>query len=567
MTDLPVAPNDEEAITILVVDDQPENLLALEAVLEPLGHRILTAKSGRDALRLLLNHEVSVILLDVVMPVMDGFELAAAIKARPRARDIPMLFLTAQSTEPDQAQLGFSSGAVDFVTKPVEGWLLRAKVTVFVELHRKNLLLVRQSELLAQRLDRQELLEAEQLRTLADASLAINSTLALDAALQLVTDRARVLLRARHAETTMYPTDAAEHAFVATSHAEKYEAWHHESRPVDLTLMHSNVLAKGSAVRRSRHELTADPNTRRLGEVAPGHPLLEGWLAVPLRGRSGTSIGLIVVADKEDGELTANDESILTQLAQFAAIAIENAARFEQEHVIAEILQRAMLPDLLPDAPGLALAARYQPSNVGGEVGGDWYDVIALDDGRVGLVVGDIAGRGTRAAATMGQLRIGLRAYAMTLASPGAVLAALDRLFQGLPDASIATVIYLVLDPTTGEAVVSSAGHPPPVIAVPGCYPVLAEMAVGPPLGVQDDPCFPERQLRIEFGADLVFYTDGLVEDRRIAIDVGLNQLCDALASAPDDLEGRCDHVLELASAPDRHDDIALLIARLLPNA
>jgi signal transduction histidine kinase len=136
---------------LLLVDDRPENLLALEAVLEPLGHRLVRAGSGEEALRHLLTDDVAVIVLDVQMPGLDGFETAAAIKGRERTRDIPIIFLTALSREPEHRLLGYATGAVDYIFKPVDPDLLRAKVAVFVELHLGARRLKEQGELLAWR--------------------------------------------------------------------------------------------------------------------------------------------------------------------------------------------------------------------------------------------------------------------------------------------------------------------------------------------------------------------------------------------------------------------------------
>ena len=145
----------ESKANILLVDDRPENLLALEGVLEPLGHNLVRAMSGEEALKRLLTDEFAVILLDVQMPGLDGFDTAEHIKAREKTRDIPIIFITAINREPDHAIRGYSSGAVDYVAKPFEPWLLQAKVKVFLELHEKNEILKRQSELLSLRLEEQ----------------------------------------------------------------------------------------------------------------------------------------------------------------------------------------------------------------------------------------------------------------------------------------------------------------------------------------------------------------------------------------------------------------------------
>jgi CheY-like chemotaxis protein len=151
MNNAPYADDRREPARILLVDDRPDNLLALEAILGSLGQTLVRAASGEEALKALLADDYAVILLDVQMPGMDGFETAAHIKRRERTRDIPIIFLTAINREPQHAFRGYSTGAVDYLAKPFDPWVLRAKVAVFVDLHRKNRQLRRQAELLAER--------------------------------------------------------------------------------------------------------------------------------------------------------------------------------------------------------------------------------------------------------------------------------------------------------------------------------------------------------------------------------------------------------------------------------
>jgi CheY-like chemotaxis protein len=150
-TSPPYADDRREPARILLVDDRPDNLLALEAILGSLGQTLVRASSGEEALKALLADDYAVILLDVQMPGMDGFETAAHIKRRERTRDIPIIFLTAINREPQHAFRGYSTGAVDYLAKPFDPWVLRAKVSVLVDLHRKNRQLRRQAELLAER--------------------------------------------------------------------------------------------------------------------------------------------------------------------------------------------------------------------------------------------------------------------------------------------------------------------------------------------------------------------------------------------------------------------------------
>ena len=160
---------DGDVAKILLVDDRPENLLALEAILSGLGHELVTAQSGEEALKRLLTEDVAVILLDVQMPGMDGFETASHIKQRERTRDIPILFLTAIDGAAHQAFRGYAAGAVDYLAKPFDPWVLRAKVAVFVELHERRRELENQTDRLREEAN---LLRSGRLQELSEATLA-----------------------------------------------------------------------------------------------------------------------------------------------------------------------------------------------------------------------------------------------------------------------------------------------------------------------------------------------------------------------------------------------------------
>jgi len=141
-----------EKAKILLVDDRAENIVALEAILGSLGQTLVQARSGDAALKALLSDEFAVILLDVLMPGMDGFETAAHIKRRPKTRDVPIIFLTARNAEPDYAFRSYTAGAVDYIAKPFDPWVLRAKVSVFVDLYTKNRQLRDQATMLREQL-------------------------------------------------------------------------------------------------------------------------------------------------------------------------------------------------------------------------------------------------------------------------------------------------------------------------------------------------------------------------------------------------------------------------------
>src|SRR3954452_23397522 len=181
-------------VNILIVDDKPDKILALEAVLEDLRQNIVRAYSGREALRCLLNDEFAVILLDVNMPGMDGFETAAMIRQRKSTENTPIIFVTAFGDETHSIR-GYSLGAVDFIQTPVVPEVLKTKVSVFVDLYKKTEQVVRQAEWLRQR--------ATQLHKLTAASLAINSALSMEQMLQVVTDTARDVIGAHRAVSTV----------------------------------------------------------------------------------------------------------------------------------------------------------------------------------------------------------------------------------------------------------------------------------------------------------------------------------------------------------------------------
>lgn len=564
MTD---TPSENVASAILLVDDRAENLVALEAVLEPLGHTLLRAGSGEEALKQLLVHEVALILLDVQMPGMDGFETAARIKERERTAEIPIIFLTAYSTETAHAMQAFSSGAVDYVTKPFDAGLLRARVEVFVELHEKTRQLRRHGELLTVRLDQRFETEARNLRKLADAAVVINSTHSLSEILGVITDSAREVIGAHAAETVITAARDAGAAEYSRSVSAKYEARAADDRPDELSGLYRVVWERNQPVRMTQNEIAAAFTSLGVLGVHPGHPMLEGWLAAPLTGRTGRTLGLIQVADKIEGDFTEGDEVVLVQLAQLAAVAIENAERYEHEHRIAETLQRSLLPDALPEVPGLLLDPAYRPGSVGTQVGGDWYDVFVLGDGCVALAVGDVAGRGTRAAALMGQLRTAMRAYAVHGLAPTDLMASLDRLLQGVSPSSMATAVYVVLDLETRVLEAVSAGHLPILLAAPSAPPRYLDLDPNVPLGVLAAPSYQSTKVDVEPGSLLVVFTDGLVESARLALQDGLDRLAGVVASLVGDgragVEGLSSRIIDAMVPNPGHDDIALLSARL----
>jgi PAS domain S-box-containing protein len=261
---------------------------------------------------------------------------------------------------------------------------------------------------------------------------------------------------------------------------------------------------------------------------------------------------------------TETDVSVVEELGRRLAVGLANTDTFAREHAIAETLQRSLLPDALPLIAGLDLAARYLPATEGAAVGGDWYDAFLLPDGRIGLVIGDVAGHNIASASTMGQIRSLLRAYAVDGPDPGRALqrtnAAVARL---LPDA-LASVLYAVLDPATGDLAYANAGHPPPIITTNAGQAEYLDDTDGVMLGACTAASFTTGHGRLPPGASLLCYTDGLIEVRRRDIREGLTALAETLQrSRPDSAEQTCAIVEGALVSTTRQDDICLLTARL----
>jgi serine phosphatase RsbU (regulator of sigma subunit)/anti-sigma regulatory factor (Ser/Thr protein kinase) len=295
---------------------------------------------------------------------------------------------------------------------------------------------------------------------------------------------------------------------------------------------------------------------------------LDSLLVVPLIGPDGL-IGLFYLGAGRARRFGTGDLDLLALAAERVAIAIEHAQRFADGHELVEVLQRSLLPERLPAHPRLELAARYRPSGLAAQVGGDWYDALVLDEERIGVMIGDIVGHGVRAATIMAELRSALRAFAIEGHPPGEALRLLDQVVHAtLGPGMVATVLFLILDPGAGTITLASAGHPPPAIVGADGRVRFLDSKPAPPLGVDDRAAAIERVHPLVTGDTLLLYTDGLVERRHESIDVGIQRLRDALRDAPDDVEELCDHVLErtLGDQPSR-DDVAVLTVRLLEES
>lgn len=260
--------------------------------------------------------------------------------------------------------------------------------------------------------------------------------------------------------------------------------------------------------------------------------------------------------------VTGDDDAFLGALAGQCAIALERARLYERERATAVALQQSLLPDRLPEVAGVELAASFRAGSPEADVGGDWYDVFTLPDGRVVLVVGDVMGKGVEAAAGMGRLRSALRALAHANPLPEAVLQGLDRVFTATEGADqIATLVYLLVNPVARRAAVGGAGHLPLVLRRAGQKPQLVDAGSGStPLGWPEPRV--QRTLELGPGDVLLGLTDGLVERRGFDLDEGLSRVLAALGDEADTLTALVERVctLTMGHAAGRDDATVLAV-------
>ncbi|MFE6937729.1 SpoIIE family protein phosphatase [Streptomyces chartreusis] len=512
---------------LLVVDDNADMRAYLTQLLQP-DYDVLPAADGRAALEMALAEPVELVLSDVMMPRMDGFELVRALRADPRTSRLPIVLLTARAGEEESVQ-GRQAGADDYLAKPFSARQLLARVRTGLELSqlRERALTETRDQLAV-------------LASLADAGLRLSATLDPD---QILRTAGEILLPDFADQISIHLTDAR------TTPAQSPPAYI-EGTP---------LLAR---------EALATAATRAINGTAPTasgpHSAPASVLALRLHAHDRT-LGALVLVRQADYD--AVEHKYLENLAHRLALAYDNATRYHNERRLALTLQRALLPHSLPHVPGVRLATHYGASNRGAEVGGDWYDVLALPDGGVGFAIGDVMGHDVDAAIVMGQLRSALHSLAMEGAGPAEVLARLDAYLQSIATERFATCLYAVYDPHRHRLRYAASGHLPPLlIATDVSY---LELPPALPLGLGSTPV--DHEVAFPPGTSLLLYTDGLVENRALSLDgclAALRQICATLpAAARTDPQQITERALELLNTPDRvDDDTALLAATAEPT-
>jgi PAS domain S-box-containing protein len=291
-------------------------------------------------------------------------------------------------------------------------------------------------------------------------------------------------------------------------------------------------------------------------------------IAVPLVARRRMLGAMALVMAGEDRSFTSEDVELARDLSRRAALVMDNVRLYQQEHTVAETLQRSLLPDL-PVIPGITAAAHYLSASSAADVGGDFYDLLHLPDGSVGIAIGDVVGHDVAAAAAMGHLRGLLRACAWDAedTDPGEILGRVDRLVQGLHVAPMATMVYgRVERPVAGggswRLEVANAGHPPLLLRHVDGSVQLLDGVTGLLIGVDARHRRASRSVDIPVGSTLIAYTDGLIERPGEDLDTGIASLAARLAGAPVDADPADLCLYAVGPRPDRRDDVAVIALR-----
>ncbi|MEW1775962.1 SpoIIE family protein phosphatase [Streptomyces sp. NPDC086777] len=303
------------------------------------------------------------------------------------------------------------------------------------------------------------------------------------------------------------------------------------------------------------------------GELTRAYPRavrqegLHAWAFLPLIA-SGRRVGSCVFAFDRPHTFSEQERVVFTALAGLIAQALERARLYDAGKELAQTLQAALLPDSLPDVPGLDAAARYLPAARDLDVGGDFYDLVRVDGTTAAAFIGDVQGHNVTAAALMGRIRPTLRSHAATGAAPGQALAMANRQLVDLDPGRFVSCLYAHLDLARHRAVLATAGHPPPVLRHPDGRAEVLSLPPGLLLGIDGDTDYPDAEIPLTPGTVLALYTDGLVETPGVDLDDAMSGLATQLARARSQpMDGLATALIDHArrTAP-RTDDIALLL-------
>jgi serine phosphatase RsbU (regulator of sigma subunit)/anti-sigma regulatory factor (Ser/Thr protein kinase) len=367
----------------------------------------------------------------------------------------------------------------------------------------------------------------------------IRDSLEVDTAAVLLLDEDRGVLLARAARGLEEEVRQGVQVPLARGFAGRVAA---EVRPIIIDLDHADVV---------------NPILRQRG--------IRSMLGVPVQVE-GRVIGVMHIGTLVRRDFDEDDVKLLQLAADRAALAIDDA-RISEQRAATAIMQRTLLPHALPEVSGMRFSAKYLPAGSGIKIGGDWYDVLPLANGRLAFVIGDVVGRGVLAASVMAEIRTALRAYIVQGHELTEVVSMLNELLISMGRNRGATLSILELDPDAEELEAVTAGHLPPLLIEPDGHTRLLEQSHGLPVGVRSGHEYDSFRCSFPTGSRLLLYTDGLIERRDESIDVGLQRLAAAAQAAtqrPD--SSLADDVYRaLLDETPLEDDVALLAIEALP--
>ncbi|WP_406288900.1 SpoIIE family protein phosphatase [Embleya sp. NBC_00896] len=528
--------------TVLVVDDTPSSLHLIGSWLRRAGHTVIEAATGAEGLAIARaaaeeGDGMGVAIVDVRLPDMSGFEVCEQIKDDPLTSSVPVIHVSAGAVTVGGRTQGLYRGADAYLIEPIDPAVLLATV---------------QAALRYSQARRRAEHTATVLTALARATMLINAARTVEQLGNAMSTGAARITRGP-AAAYVRDFDGRARRTVVTAHgAEPAQG----SVPPSMfdTLLRFGGLGEGAGstsvvvpgadwVRRMPDALLETPVHLVVCRTQVTRPPTA--LAVPAHS----------VRDTETAEA-------LHELTRTGALAAEALRSYAEEHALALTLQRSFLPATLPDIPDADIAVRYLPASDQAAIGGDFYEAVALDEHRILIAIGDVAGHSLRAATIMGEVRHSLRAFASEGHPPHAILDRMNAMMLRFQPYEAATVCVLVFDPVHGDIEIANAGHLPPlVLTEDGATRYLA--VHGPLLGL-GLPRPDTTHVRLAAGDTLVLYTDGLIEERHSDLDTGMARLRTETTlawAAHTDPEQLADHLLA-ALGGDKRDDIALLILR-----
>ena len=506
---------DDERPCVLVVEDNADMRNYVASLLAG-SYRVELAVDGADALRRVEQRLPDLVLTDVMMPNVNGFALLAALRNSPRTAALPVIMLSARAGE-DGVYDGLEAGADDYVTKPFSARELLARVRVNLEFDRAK----------------RARAELETSRALLDET----QRLARVASWEIDVATGRISTSPEFARMLKLTPDQ-----VAELDVEKMlsELAHPRDR---------QQLAEALTVGLDGSPIALDAVFR----AADGTEVLMEVVGEAIRGARGNTVTV---------RGSIQDVGQQRRAAQQAIVDVASREVAVREHQIAEELQASLLPGLDFDPDHLEVASFYEAGVEGTQVGGDWYDVIELGAGRTALVIGDVMGRGVRAAAVMGQLRAAIRAYARLDLAPADLLELCDGAVRDLGNDQIVTSVYAVFDPVTQTLTFANAGHLPPLLIEADGTSQRLSNTIGAPLG-SGPSTLTEVTVPMALGSTLALYTDGLVERRDRDIDAGIALLAAEIRATAGPLASLPVQLVRRLLPDGQDDDVAVLLARV----